>query len=111
MKCPECKSKFPMQGNTQEEMDKTFLTCPECGTRFELQALQKMFLKGILIMMLAGIPLGLLPPVISIPAFIVVLMLLLKWVFKAENVVPGSKLEQETHNKSLKSGTPQSGAP
>ena len=90
MKCPECKAKFPMLENTKEEMDKTFLTCPKCGTRFELQAMQKMYFKGILIMVLSGIPLNFLPPVIAVPFFLIVNFFLVKWVFKPENVVSGS---------------------
>ena len=91
MKCPECKIKFPSEGNEEEIMDKTVLTCPECGTRFETQALQKMFTKGILIMVVATMLLSFLPPVVSWPIWLVVLVLVIRWTYKPENIVVGNE--------------------
>jgi len=91
MKCPECKANFVMQENIREEMDKTFIKCPECSAEFRLQALEKLFsLKSAVVLVLVGMPLGLLPEEFSIPIFVIAAILYARWVFKLENVVPGS---------------------
>ena len=80
-----------MQENIREEMDKTFIKCPECSAEFRLQALEKLFsLKSAVVLVLVGMPLGLLPEEFSIPIFVIAAILYARWVFKLENVVPGS---------------------
>jgi DNA-directed RNA polymerase subunit RPC12/RpoP len=91
MKCPKCKANFIMQDNIREEMDKTFIICPECSTRFKLRALEKLLsLNTIVVLILAGIPIGLLPEVFAIPIFLIIAIFYARWVFKLENIVPGS---------------------
>ena len=91
MKCPECKIEFSSEKNTEEVREKTLITCPECGTRFETQVMQKMFTKGILIMVVATVLLNFLPPLVSWPIWIIVLVLVLRWVSKPENIVVGNE--------------------
>ena len=90
MKCPECKNKFPMQGNSKEEIDKNIITCPKCATSFELQALKKLFPKGMLIMFMASMIFGFLSAEIAILLFLLTMVPVVKWLFKPENIVKGN---------------------
>ena len=71
-------------------MGVTVLECPNCRTRFEVQALQKMFPKGLLIMLAATLTLGFIPAAIEVPLLVVVVIVLFRWLFKPENVVAGN---------------------
>ena len=87
MKCPECGNKFPLQGNSKEVLGVMALECPNCHTRFEIKALQKMFPKGLLVLLVASLPLSFLPAAIGVPLLAVVTAFLVRWTFKPENVV------------------------
>lgn len=90
MKCPGCGNKFPMQGNSKEVLGVPTLECPSCHARFEMQALQKMFPKGMLIMLVASMLFGFLPPELSIPLFVVAMVPLFRWLYRPENIVKGN---------------------
>jgi len=96
MKCPKCKSKFTMLGNSKEEMGVTILECPQCNTKFELHAMQKMFPKGMFILLLLGIPFTFVPPVVTVVLIVTVSIPFIKWLYKPENIVFGEKNAENT---------------
>lgn len=86
MKCPTCKSKFSIKGNSKEISAGVSLKCPECETSFELHTFSKFFPKGILLLLLVGVPAGFLPIYLGAPIEIIAVIVFIAWILKPENV-------------------------
>jgi len=56
-----------------------------------MQALQKIFPKGMLMMLVASLPLGFFRAEVAIPMFLLAMVSLVRWLFKPENIVAGSE--------------------
>ena len=96
MKCPNCHNKFKWLGNSQEKLGVPILTCPKCSTSFEVRSMQKFFPKGLIILILAGIPIEFFPVEISLALTILLAIPFFKWLLKPENIVINNASKKKT---------------
>ena len=93
MKCHKCNHKYPIHGNSREEMDVIMLVCPECKTSFEILSKEKMYSKAIFILLWSVIPMIALPAHVSVILLAVIGILYFKWLYRPRNISFSEKNE------------------
>ena len=96
MKCPTCKTKISPYSNRIENKDKKMYLCPNCSTTFEIHSSEKLFPKGMIILILSNIVLDFLPDVAGVVIFMIILFFVIRWAYKPENVYIGNKNVKNT---------------